>query len=149
MKLNLTILSLILLLSSCGPSFYRYSQLMQNYYYVERIIQNPDSLSIWVKDSADIKNAIFKFSNNKPKNIDELINKIKDNKFQEGYNFYDDWLYISDYKYYLEHRVWISSKKTGKKLFFEFNNKDDGIWKIEWIGLHIQNGIDYDIEIID
>jgi hypothetical protein len=151
MKSNIYSILIFFFLISCSTTTKvpRYKQLMQNYEFLDRIVNNPDSLEMWIRDSSEIRDAVHHsntFGRENNKDLDNnLINKIKLNDFKDGYSYYDERLSFSELKTYLKQRIWIQSNKTGKKLFFYFDNKN-GIWQIRSISLklHVFKGNDLD-----
>jgi len=79
MKLKIILALIIpLIVSCCRITIPKYSELKSNYEFVERIIQSPDSLRIFLKDSNIVK---YVYSSNQLDNdkqkFDNIIKKIK------------------------------------------------------------------------
>jgi hypothetical protein len=136
MKKNI-LLALIVLFYSSYSMFITYptkDELNKNYEIIDRIVKNPDSLDIFIKNDNITRYHIqqreyFRL-------YDMVKRKIKENDFIKGYTITDEQVKYADLnrshndRQYFNHSMFIKSNNTGKRIFFQFDNYENGIWKI-------------------
>ena len=129
MKKNILIALFILFLCSCRTPSLTKEELNWNYWIIDNIVQNPDSLNSLLRNPKYSR--IFSSDYDKEKEETDILipmiaKKIKDNHFRNGYSITEEKIEHNDF---FIHSMFIKSNETGKRIFIEFDSYS-GYWEI-------------------